>query len=53
MPESAAVGMWIIIGIAIAAVLFSGFAAITRKGDEEEHDIEHLDHEIKGDPLGF
>jgi hypothetical protein len=52
MPEGAAIGMWIVIGIAVLALIISGITSITKKGDEEEHDIEHLDHEIKGDALG-
>jgi hypothetical protein len=52
MPEGAALGLWILLGITIAAIVISGITAITRKGDGEEHDIEHLDHEIRGDALG-
>ena len=52
MPESAAVGLWIIGAIALAAILISLITAVTKTGDGEEHDIEHLDHEIKGDALG-
>lgn len=42
-------GLWIVLGCFILVALVSGVVAATRKGDGEEHDIEHLDHQIHGD----
>ncbi|MGN6721985.1 MAG: hypothetical protein ACTHJM_05175 [Marmoricola sp.] len=42
-------GLWIVIGAFVLVALVSAVVAVTRKGDEEEHDIEHLDHQIHGD----
>ena len=52
MPEGAITGLWILLGLTVVIILVSGVIAATRKGDDEEHDIEHLDHEIRGDSTG-
>jgi hypothetical protein len=52
MPRGAAIGLYIILAIALAALIISGITAITKRGSEEEQDIEHLDHEIRSDELG-
>lgn len=49
MPEGTATGLWILLALIVAIVLIAGLTAALRKGDEEEHDIEHLDHETHGD----
>lgn len=49
MPEGTATGLWILLALVIVIVVVSGLIATLRKGDDEEHDIEHLDHETHGD----
>lgn len=41
--------VWLLVGIVIVVILGSVAIFVTRQGDEEEHDIEHLDHQIHGD----
>lgn len=48
MPESAMIGLLIIIGVVVLAVLITFFGG-RPSTDEDEHDIEHLDHEMRGD----
>ena len=48
MPEGATLGLWIIIGIVVLAILITFFGG-RRAGDEDEQAIEHLDHEVRGD----
>lgn len=44
-------GFWIVLGAFIVVALVTAVIAATRKGDGEEHDIEHLDHQIHGDGI--
>lgn len=42
-------GFWIILGCFVLVAVVSAAIAATRSGDGEEHDIEHLDHQVHGD----
>ena len=42
-------GFWIVLGCFVLVALVTAVVAVTRKGDGEEHDIEHLDHQAHGD----
>lgn len=52
MGEDVATGLWLLLGLAVVIMVVSGLTMALRKGDGEEHDIEHLDHEIRGDSTG-
>jgi hypothetical protein len=49
MGEDVGAGLWLLLGLVVVIVVISGLMMTFRKGDEEEHDIEHLDHEVRGD----
>lgn len=49
MGEDVGAGLWLLLGLVVVIVLVSGLMLAVRSGDEEEHDIEHLDREIRGD----
>lgn len=44
-------GFWIVLGCFILVALVTAIVAVTRQGDGEEHDIEHLDHQTHGDGI--
>lgn len=41
-------GLWIVVGLFIVGIVIGCLFIATRSGDEEEHDIEHLDHQVHG-----
>lgn len=48
MPEAASLGLWIIVGVVVLAILITFFGG-RPSSDADEKDIEHLDHEVRGD----
>lgn len=48
MPEGAWLGVIIIVGVVLLAVVITFFGG-RPSSDLEEHDIEHLDHQVRGD----
>lgn len=46
-----AMAIWLLVGIVVAVLVGSVAMLATRKGDGEEHDIEHLDHQIHADEV--
>lgn len=46
-----AMAIWLLVGIVVAVLIGSVALLATRKGDAEEHDIEHLDHQIHTDQV--
>lgn len=52
MPEGTDTGLWILLALVVLIILVSGLTMALRQGDQEEHDIEHLDHETRGDSSG-
>jgi len=52
MGEGVSTGLWLLLGLVVVIVLVSGLMLSLRQGDGEEHDIEHLDHETRGDATG-
>lgn len=51
MPEGATIGVLIIVGVVLLAIIITFFGG--RSADDEEHDVEHLDHEIRGESPDF
>jgi len=52
MGEGVSTGLWLLLGLVVVITLVSGLMLALRQGDDEEHDIEHLDHETRGDASG-
>ncbi len=52
MGEDVGAGLWLLLGLVAVIIVISGLMLTFRSGDDEEHDIEHLDHEIRGDSTG-
>jgi hypothetical protein len=52
MGEDVGAGLWLLLGLVVVIMVVSGLTMALRKGDGEEHDIEHLDHETRGDSTG-
>jgi hypothetical protein len=42
-------GFWIVLGCFILVALVAAVIASTRKGDGEEHDLDHLERDAHGD----
>lgn len=48
MPEGATIGILIIVGVVVLAILITFFGG-RPASDSDEQDVEHLDHEVRGD----
>ncbi|MGN6161511.1 MAG: hypothetical protein ACTHOG_07355 [Marmoricola sp.] len=42
-------GLWIVLGCFVLVALVTAVISTTRRGDGEEHDLEHLERDAHGD----